>query len=578
MKRTCLSFTLCLFILFSCTQHRYPTSLAAADSLCAVRPDSALALLEQMDSAMQKAGKADRMYYQLLLADAMNKAYVDIKSDSILKEVVHYYDRHGSSNERMRAHYLLGCAYRDMGEAPMALRCYQDAVEQADTTSKECNYSLMSKVYGQMGNLFYQQDLANRQIDMVHHAVKYSLLTGDTLTAMFHYEQLCGAYEDQGRNDSALFVADSLITWFYKHQMKRDAAITQGRAAVIFVKEGQFEKARDYMTEYEQHSGLFDDDGNIAKGREVYYYFKGMLYLKENRYDSAEYYFRKELSEGKDCNNQNAGAKGLATLYEKYHNPDSVAKYYRYVYDMNDSLYTQMNTEQVEHTRSMYDYTRHQEIARKESEKARLEQTKFRTLVIAIFLSTTLLFLLLYRLNRRVKKRLERYEICLEELRQMRMEKEALGKHAAEYQHLIEKKEKEINSLKARIGKYGKLAYFNTAVAERSLKGSPSYQRIAAKAIKGQALTGEDEQTINVLVKEYLPGFDDFMESNSVILNAHEHDVCLLLRLHFKPVEISGMLMLSKSMVSQVSREVMRKVFKEQGSSKELAMKLRKIY
>lgn len=578
MKRTCLSFSLCLLILFSCTQHRYPTSLAAADSLCAVRPDSALALLEQMDSAMQKAGKADRMYYQLLLADAMNKAYVDIKSDSILKEVVRYYDRHGSANERMRSHYLLGCAYRDMGEAPMALKCYQDAVEQADTTSKECNYSLMSKVYGQMGNLFYQQDLANHQIDMVHHAMKYSLLTGDTLTAMFHYEQLCGAYEDQGRNDSALFVADSLITWFYKHQMKRDAAITQGRAAVILVKEGQFEKARDYMTEYEQHSGLFDDDGNIAKGREVYYYFKGMLYLKENRHDSAEYYFRKELSEGKDYNNQNAGAKGLATLYEKYHNPDSVAKYYRYAYDMNDSLYTQMNTEQVEHTRSMYDYTRHQEIARKESEKARLEQTKFRALVIAIFLSTTLLFLLLYRLNRRVKKRLEQYEICLEELRQMRMEKEALGKHAAEYQHLIEKKEKEIKDLKARMGRYGKLACFNTAVAERSLKGSPTYQQIAAKATKGQLLTGEELQVIKAMMAEYLPGFDDFMESKSPWLSPHEYNICMLLRLHFKAVEVSGMLGLSKSMVSQVSSDVMYKVFNEHGSSKELSNRLKRIY
>ena len=53
-----------------------------------------------MDSTMQTARKADRMYYQLLLADAMNKAYVDIKSDSILKEVVRYYDRHGSANER----------------------------------------------------------------------------------------------------------------------------------------------------------------------------------------------------------------------------------------------------------------------------------------------------------------------------------------------------------------------------------------------------------------------------------------------------------------------------------------------
>ena len=578
MKRIAF-FALALCLLVSCgTRRQFKDALLRAETVMDEHPDSALLILEQLKDAMQTAGKADRMYYELLLADTQNKAYVDIKSDSILKEVVRYYDRHGSSNERMRSHYLLGCAYRDMGEAPMALKCYQDAVEQADTTSKECNYSLMSKVYGQMGNLFYQQDLANHQIDMVHHAVKFSLLAGDTLTAMFHYEQLCGAYEDQGRNDSALFVADSLITWFYKHQMIRDAAITQGRAAVILVKEGQFEKARDYMTEYEQHSGLFDDDGNIAKGREVYYYFKGMLYLKENRHDSAEYYFRKELSEGKDYNNQNAGAKGLATLYEKYHNPDSVAKHYRYAYDMNDSLYTQMNTEQVEHTRSMYDYTRHQEIARKESEKARLEQTKFRALVIAIFLSTTLLFLLLYRLNRRVKKRLEQYEICLEELRQMRMEKEALGKHAAEYQHLIEKKEKEIKDLKARMGRYGKLACFNTAVAERSLKGSPTYQQIAAKATKGQLLTGEELQVIKAMMAEYLPGFDDFMESKSPWLSPHEYNICMLLRLHFKAVEVSGMLGLSKSMVSQVSSDVMYKVFNEHGSSKELSNRLKRIY
>ena len=130
MKRISPYLFLCMLCLLSCT-HRYPTQLVVADSLCTVNPDSALRILKLMEDTMSSAGKADRMYYELLKADAMNKAYVDMTTDSILKEVVDYYDRHGSANEQMRAHYLLGCAYRDMGEAPMALQCYQDAVDKA---------------------------------------------------------------------------------------------------------------------------------------------------------------------------------------------------------------------------------------------------------------------------------------------------------------------------------------------------------------------------------------------------------------------------------------------------------------
>ena len=136
--RKAMRFTLLLVLtLLACTSHYYPTQLVVADSLCAVNPDSALRILKLMEDTMSSAGKADRMYYELLKADAMNKAYVDMTTDSILKEVADYYDRHGSANEQMRAHYLLGCAYRDMGEAPMALQCYQDAVDKADTTNHE---------------------------------------------------------------------------------------------------------------------------------------------------------------------------------------------------------------------------------------------------------------------------------------------------------------------------------------------------------------------------------------------------------------------------------------------------------
>ena len=114
---------------------------------------------------------ADAMRQQLLRAREMNKNYVpftaggdmqsvggDMQSpDSVMKEVADWYDRHGTPNERMEAHYLLGCVYRDMGEAPRAVDCYLDAAACADTTAIDCDYYKLASIYGQMATLYHQQ-------------------------------------------------------------------------------------------------------------------------------------------------------------------------------------------------------------------------------------------------------------------------------------------------------------------------------------------------------------------------------------------------------------------------------------
>ena len=63
------------------------------------------------------------------------------------------------SGVRLLAHYLLGRAYHDHGEAPMALQCYQDALDCADTLSTDCDYPQLARVYGQMAQIFYEQGL-----------------------------------------------------------------------------------------------------------------------------------------------------------------------------------------------------------------------------------------------------------------------------------------------------------------------------------------------------------------------------------------------------------------------------------
>ena len=81
-------------------------------------------------------GRRERMEALLDRADSLNRAYIPMTGglDSLLLEATKYYDRHGTPNEQLRAHYLLGCAYRDMGEAPAALQSFQDAVDRVPKT------------------------------------------------------------------------------------------------------------------------------------------------------------------------------------------------------------------------------------------------------------------------------------------------------------------------------------------------------------------------------------------------------------------------------------------------------------
>ena len=88
---------------------------------------------------------------------------------------VDFFDRHGTANDRLLAHYLMGRAYHEQGEAPMALQCYQQAIECADTTAADCDYVQMSRVYSQMAGIFCEQGLYQQQLEFEKKAEKDSV-------------------------------------------------------------------------------------------------------------------------------------------------------------------------------------------------------------------------------------------------------------------------------------------------------------------------------------------------------------------------------------------------------------------
>ena len=497
---------------------------------------------------------------------------------SDVQPYVTFFNEHGTANDRLLAHYLLGRAYYDHGEAPMALKCYQDAANCADTTSSDCEYAQLARVYAQMAQIFYEQGHYREQLVFQQRASNYAWIGKDTLAALMSFEQKSQAYRNLKMSDSLLYICEHVSQLYRRYGYTRYAAIALAGTLNTLVLRQEFDKVRRYMKIYESESGYFDSLGNIQRGREIYYRIKGQYFLHTNVLDSAEYYFRKELRDGRDFNNQDAGAMGMAEIYHKLHQPDSIAKYSLYAYVMRDSLYAQKTTKEVERIRAMYDYTRHQEIARQETEKAANEKTK-RNVSIAILIFVVIVaILIIYKLQREKKKKQLLYIRTLESLEQTQSEVLLLREHAEEYEELIAMKERLLQEQNDKLQELRMKALQDHAAIDEHIKGSAIYQTLQGRQ-QGQKLTSQELRDCRKLVLETLPAFNQLLLSKQYTINAKDFDVCMLFRLGFKSKEVSNMLDITQGRVSQIVSKLLQKVFKKDtGGVVELIEILHEIY
>lgn len=544
MKRTPLILLLVAVLLFcTCGDRIVQRMLDRAETVMNENPSEAIVVLDSIGD--DGLSRSQRMRRLLLLTNAQNKCDTVFRSDSIQRLLVDYYESHGTANERMLAHYLLGRAYQDIHDYPNALNNYQKAANHADTADIECDYALLSRVYGQMSDVFYHQNLIEEDLKFNNLAIRYAWKAKDTLAAILGMAGNIAAYKGMGKPDSALSICEQASVLARKYGYKNLSAGILGGAISILVEKDSLNKAKTFMDIYESESGFFDENHDIVKGREVYYYPKGRYYLAKEKYDSAEFFFRKELREGKDFNNQNAASRGLALLYQKTHRPDSAAKYALYCYEMNDSVYAHMATEEVERMKAMYDYSYHKRLAvQKENEayKNRNAAFFFGMLFLLCLLAVYIIFQHIKRYKREAD---ERERLLLFRLAEL------------ENQLTI----KEIKDV------------------EKELFDSPLINtfRMMAKS-STEKPTREEWSQLRSLLRDKLPSFWNKLQECKPPLRMEEVDVCLLIRLQFKAKEIANLTGMSPQSISNIRRRLLPRVFHQsEGGSKEfdrLIMKL----
>jgi len=363
--------------------NRAKAVLDAAAAMMAEHPDSAYLLLTGSDSLFAGEDEALRMRHAVLTADAANKAYIPVTADSLLAVAAAYYDGNGDANERVRAHYLLGCAYRDKGDAAAALREYYEAVDRADTLSRDCDYKLMSCVYGQIGDVFGYQFIPIRAIEAFSQYSGYALMDSDTLNWIWGMERSIPEYLSAGDTAKVLAMTDSVSHLYKRYGYTKKSAGVFPTAIAVYIEQRKYKKAGELMKIFEEESGAFDEEGNIEERRELYYYYVGMYNLGIGNFDIAEKAFRRLPRYGYNYES----SKGLLELYRQKDNKDSVLKYSRLLEDALDEEQNKLEAEKIEKVISAHDFSHsRREAGRIAVRTERLEALLWRVVVIAVIL------------------------------------------------------------------------------------------------------------------------------------------------------------------------------------------------
>ena len=573
MNRLSLLFFLILFsMLLSCTGNKaYDQQLSKADSIMDIADDSAQIAIKMLDALKpewSKFTKAQRMRYDLLYHKAMNKAYIDFTSDSTMLAVVDYYEHHGTANDKMLAYYILGCVYRDMHEAPMALEYYNKATEQADTAAQDCDYATLCRVYSQMGVLFSKQYLPYQELFSFEKATHYAYKAHDTLNAIRYYYNKTGAYTYLDNEDSAIIVNTRAAELFRKHGYDRAADIAFGCNYVYYLKRNNIDKAKKAFEAYNRAN--FVGNQNYEDSYAFLLYEKGLFFLQTNQLDSAYCKLNESLKFSKSFSNKAIITKTLAQYYLKSNNPILAAKYAMKSTEYNDSDLVRVRKTQLHQLQAMYDYSRNKRLAMVAEQKSE----KRIMVIYVVILCSIILFCLsifIYKLqmnkkNHRISLIQQLYNDSLLKLQSNQRELQRV-KDLNELE-VIQQKEEVIMNLKNTIKdireKFSGSLLTDTDII---LQNSAIFRKIQFITLHPkEKLSNEDWIELSDLIEQLIPSFPQMLKNR---LTEKEYHICLLIRLHISPSSISNLVGLSNSGVSLSRKRMLEKVSGKDGTAKD---------
>lgn len=208
MKNIVLACVL-LSTLVACGTEEEMKSLKEIDSMIQENPKEALTILAEMDSKSIHSPKGKALY-SLLYSMALDKNYIDLQSDSIIKPASLYYSHKGDRYHRFLAFYYLGRVYENAAEYNDALASYLRA-EQLSKHAIPKEY--LSRLYSSKARIYYKQLAIDRALE---ETIKSRTVAADIENPLFYIRNsldVAAFRTNKGDVEGAAEELDSLKRW-----------------------------------------------------------------------------------------------------------------------------------------------------------------------------------------------------------------------------------------------------------------------------------------------------------------------------------------------------------------------------
>ena len=189
MIRILIGLAICL-LMSGCSKTEHDARLKEIAEIVSDSPQEALLRLDSIDC--QTLSESDRHYYDLLTIKAKDKAYIQHTSDSLILDVISYYENNPQSSLYAEALYYGGRVYSDIGDAPTALQYFHKALDNIPEGSQSLN--LKARVLSQTGGLLQDISLYDEAIPYIEKSLKICELNKDTTNIVYELQLLGGTY------------------------------------------------------------------------------------------------------------------------------------------------------------------------------------------------------------------------------------------------------------------------------------------------------------------------------------------------------------------------------------------------
>jgi len=382
-----------------------------AEALMNKAPEEALALLKSVSLSELKR-KEDRARYALLMSQALDKNYIDVSSDSLIRLALDYYGNTKDHKNRMLTFYYEGLVQINSQNYSTSAVSFENAIKEAALIEDYFYLGLSNRALSQIMNETnnYVQALAysEKAIECFKRCAKKDY-------EQYEWLDLATDYYNDKQYTKAISVCDSLISSVESHALKDYFELVK---ADSFVELGNIDYKVPLSIYRDVDEALFTiaDYGHYA-------YALNKIGLR----DSSDYYLQKALSISKNYIDST-----VATVFQA--RIESERKHYMIAYQLldhavviQDSLTRALLSQSVSVAQKEFFET--------ESQYQRIRARSARvTTTLTIFFSISLLMIGLLLLNIR-KRKIDDFQ--KDQLAQLALEKQRTRNLALDNAHLL---------------------------------------------------------------------------------------------------------------------------------------------